>query len=414
MEKIMCDLCTNQIISDLCSDTKHLSIINGRRRIWELSSGWHCTVIGTCLTLSDLRGFARKLNVRTVPEYSVDYQLHGYFVKEADRDNKPGKMINKLLDKRHAISIRKLRKIFTVDALREFWDKSLNDGDIPGPYWAILSHPDTPEELGEQMFADVHMLSHLVGASNRANICKLQEVEEHIVNLDQKFNRQQRQHLKSLESRDETITELRTEIRNIQLAQEISAATPTESSKPYELLHPVPSRHSFSSLHKNIYSLSSELQASNSLIEQADKKVKNLEALVSDLSEENLNLEGAFLRNRQDDDQSISLDLTGQCLLYVGGQRHTVHRLRDLVENWNGKLIHHDGGLESSINELASAVTRADTIVFPIDCVSHSAANKVKCICHQTMKPFITLRTSGVGSFVTGLRDSLKSSSSII
>ena len=189
MEKIMCDLCTNQIISDLCSDTKHLSIINGRRRIWELSSGWHCTVIGTCLTLSDLRGFARKLNVRTVPEYSVDYQLHGYFVKEADRDNKPGKMINKLLDKRHAISIRKLRKMFTVDALREFWDKSLNDGDIPGPYWAILSHPDTPEELREQMFADVHMLSHLVGASNRANICKLQEVEEHIVNLDQKFNR---------------------------------------------------------------------------------------------------------------------------------------------------------------------------------------------------------------------------------
>jgi archaellum component FlaC len=285
---------------------------------------------------------------------------------------------------------------------------SLNDGDIPGPYWAVLSHPATSKELGEQMFADVHMLSHLVGASNRANICKLQEVEEHIANLDQKFNRQQRQHIKSLERRDETIMELRSAIRNIQVTQEISVASSTTSPKPYKLLHPVPTRDSFSSLHKNISHLSGELQASNSHVEQADKKIKDLEILVADLRDENINLERAFLQNGQDDSQASPLDLTGQCLLYVGGQLRTVHRLRDLVEDWNGKFIHHDGGIESSINELASAVTRADTVVFPIDCVSHSAANKVKRLCHQSMKPFITLRTSGVGSFVIGLRDALK------
>ena len=191
----MCNLCTEQIIRDLCTNTEHLMIIKRRKRIWELSSAWHCTVVGTCLTLADLRSFARKLNVHTVPGYSVDYQLHGLFVKEAEHDNKPGKMLNKLLDKRHALSIRKVRAMKEEYELRDFWAKSLDDGDIPGPYWAILSHPSNSEELGEQMFADVHMLSHLVGASNRANISKLQEVQEHIADLDQKFNRQKQHQL---------------------------------------------------------------------------------------------------------------------------------------------------------------------------------------------------------------------------
>ena len=403
----MCDLCTNQTISDLCTDTECLTRVNNRSRIWELSTAWHCTVVGTCLNLSDLRSFARILNVRTVPGYSVDYQLHGLFVKEAEHDNKPGKMLNKLLDKRHALSIRKARSMNTVYALRDFWTRALADGDIPGPYWAILSHPSNSEELGEQMFADVHMLSHLVGASNRANISKLQEVQEHISDLDQKFGRQQRQHIKSLESRDQIISKLRLEIKDIQVTSKVSP-------KPYECLHPLPSPHSFSSLHKNIANLSEKLQACSSVIQKADKRIKDLEALVDELSNENTGLEGAFLQNWQDDSQKGPIDLNGKCLLYVGGQRHTVHRLRNLVHDWNGKFIHHDGGLESSINELASAVTRADTIVFPVDCVSHSAANKVKRLCNQTMKPFITLRTSGVGSFVSGLRDGLKSSSPLI
>jgi hypothetical protein len=333
--------------------------------------------------------------------------LHGLFVKEAGQDNRPGKMLNKLLDKRHVAPIRKVREMSTEHALREFWAKALDDGDIPGPYWAILSHPATSEELGEQMFADVHMLSHLVGASNRANISMLHQVQKQIAYFDQKFGRQQRQHIKSLENRDQIISKLRLEIKGIEVTSIISP-------KPYEFLDPLPSPHSFSSLHKNISELSEKIHESNKIIKKADKRIKGLEALVDELREENTGLEAVFLQTQQDDGHKDPIDLNGQCLLYVGGQRHTVHRLRDLVQDWNGKFIHHDGGLESSINELASAVMRADTIVFPVDCVSHSAANKVKRLCQQTMKPFITLRTSGVGSFVTGLRDGLKSSSPLI
>ena len=46
---------------------------------------------------------------------------------------------------------------------------------------------------------------------------------------------------------------------------------------------------------------------------------------------------------------------------------------------------------------------------FPTDCVSHDAALQVKRLCRQTMKPFVPLRSSGVASFVAGLRNGLDS-----
>jgi len=84
-----------------------------------------------------------------------------------------------------------------------------------------------------------------------------------------------------------------------------------------------------------------------------------------------------------------------------------VPHLRSLVEAWNGQLIHHDGGKERSIDELAGAVVKADAVVFPTDCVSHGAALKVKRLCRQSMKPYFPLRSSGVASLVAGLREGL-------
>ncbi|MEQ9574670.1 MAG: DUF2325 domain-containing protein, partial [Rhodospirillales bacterium] len=110
-----------------------------------------------------------------------------------------------------------------------------------------------------------------------------------------------------------------------------------------------------------------------------------------------------------DCDTSCPFDLGGRSLLYVGGRQQTVHRLKSLVEAWNGHFLHHDGGLEKSINELAGAVVKADAVVFPTDCVSHDAALQVKRLCRQTMKPFVPLRSSGVASFVAGLRHGLES-----
>ncbi len=384
----MCDACDNAVPE---------APSPGRRRIWDLAGGWHCAVIGTCLTLADLRALARKLKVQTVPGFSPDYQLHGFFVKEAENTGKPSKMLNKLLERRHAVAIRRARTLKTVNELTDFWQEALDTGDIPGPYWAILSHPLAPTELCERMFADVHMLSHMVGASNRADIRRLQDMEEAVDLVNAQLQRQRQHHHRKLIEKDAVIAELHQKLRTAQEFPSPTRDVPIANNSDVMIAE---LRHE----NARLSALSADTQTSHAF---AESKIEELESTVHSLRVENATLEQTLANDAPSQEERCPLDLGGRCLLYVGGHQHTVHRLRALVEDWNGRFLHHDGGVERSINELASAVTKADAVVFPTDCISHSAANKVKRLCHQNMKPFVPLRTSGVASFVAGLRDGL-------
>jgi hypothetical protein len=91
--------------------------------------------------------------------------------------------------------------------------------------------------------------------------------------------------------------------------------------------------------------------------------------------------------------------LSGKTLLYVGGRTQQVPKLRKLAEEQGADLLHHDGGLAESSHSLAALASRADAVLFPVDCVSHSAAAKVKRICKQLGKSYFPLRRSGPASF---------------
>jgi hypothetical protein len=92
----------------------------------------------------------------------------------------------------------------------------MRSGEIPGAYWALLSHPFATDAVVKKAFGDLHMLSHLVGAANRAHIRRLRQLEEQIGELAGKVERQQRQLRDGFQARDETIRRL-----NQMLAQRI-------------------------------------------------------------------------------------------------------------------------------------------------------------------------------------------------
>jgi hypothetical protein len=52
---------------------------------------------------------------------------------------------------------------------------------------------------------------------------------------------------------------------------------------------------------------------------------------------------------------------------------------------------------------LPGLISRADYVVFPIDCVSHEAAGVLKRQCRQLAKPFVPVRTSSLASLLSGL-----------
>src|SRR5262249_48852003 len=69
----------------------------------------------------------------------------------------------------------------------------------------LLTHPSSTDALVRKVFGDLHMLSHLVGAANRADIRRLHQLEEEKAALEEKLIRQQRMLHDGLTSRDAKI-----------------------------------------------------------------------------------------------------------------------------------------------------------------------------------------------------------------
>lgn len=382
---------------EACGDIQPLEISSKRRRLWEMTDGWHCSVIGTCLTLSDLRSLGRKLKLQIDEAFPQDYQLHGFFASEAAKHEKAAKLLNKLLDKRHTLAIRRTRQLSDVAEIKAYWDASLDAGDIPGPYWALLSHPLACSKLCERMFADVHMLSHLVGASNRSDIRRLRSLEEVNDQLKERMRRMIIRHRSRLVAKNEALVASEERMQQLRSVSANCHPVIDQSSRNYDPGNVGP---------KVLKAFEESIARADALTREQTKKIEELSVLVEVMHEENHALEQEIVIQKQDEVLECSFDLGGRCLLYVGGRKPAVTRLKALVENWNGEFVHHDGGLEKSISELAGAIVRADAVVFPMDCVSHEAVNKVKRLCQQTMKPYVPLRSCGVGSLIAGLQSS--------
>src|SRR5215831_13502444 len=160
-----------------------------RRRIWEVTNSFHCSIIGTCLTTAELRQILLKVDPAAHKE--ADHELHGRAVQLAGQRGHASKLLQKALDRRHRSAISRFAKARSADGLRALWEGALQRAEIPGAYWAVLTHPETTEGLVRHVFGEVHMLSHVVGAANRADIRRLRELEDENATLRKKVERQQ-------------------------------------------------------------------------------------------------------------------------------------------------------------------------------------------------------------------------------
>ena len=111
----------------------------------------------------------------------------------------------------------------------------------------------------------------------------------------------------------------------------------------------------------------------------------------------------ASSRSHKTDDQPATFDLSGRCILFVGGRKQNIAHLRRLVEGNNGSFAYHDGGMEESMSRLYSLFQRADAVLFPVDCISHAAQTEVKRLCRRWEKPYLPIRRHGVSAFALAL-----------
>jgi len=377
-----------------------------RTQIWDLHPSLHCSIIGTCLSSAELRHLLVRLKVQGA-ETADDHDLHILGVLLAGRSKAGAKHLQKTLDRRHQPSLNQFAKAKDAAAVSALWEDALGRGDIPGAYWALLTHPAATDAMVKDVFGKVHMLSHLVGAANRADIRRLRQLEEDNAALTAKLERQQRQLRDGFTGRDESIRRL-----NDMLARAVSQGATAASFEAAEDVRVV--KDALAELDRRLAHetsrrerLERRLATVSGALNEAERARQRAEGELAALQQELAALEarlGAPLQT-EDGGWPDGLDLHGLTVLYVGGRANQAPQLKGLVESTKGRFLHHDGGIEHNAALLPGLVSRADIAVFPVDCVSHDAAAAVKRACRQLGKRYIPLRTSSLACLLSGLSE---------
>ncbi|HEY0466955.1 MAG TPA: DUF2325 domain-containing protein [Polyangiaceae bacterium] len=383
-----------------------------RRHIWQIQTGMHCSVLGTCLSLSDLYAIARRAHCHIDSKASA-YQIHSWFVDYMASQNDLSKLTDKTLEKRHGRIAQAVRRARTAEELEARWKEHADRGQIAAAYWGAMSHPLCSPDLQWKMFGDIHMLSHLVGSSRTADLCRLERLEMSHTTLESELAELKHDHRALLKERkkleDESVlqrrevehtqrrlTSAKTELATLKAEPLTIVLTERVTVLETELLD---ARTRASTAEASVTEIRSRLADAESSRTLAAEQVQELTA-----ENEALELELQCLVVCPSGERQEELGLCGKKVLYVGGRGNLVQHYRALVERRGGEFLHHDGGIEESLDAVTRSMATVDAVVLPVDCVSHAAWIKVKRACKQFAKQLVVLRSSGLSSFARGIQ----------
>jgi len=262
-----------------------------------------------------------------------------------------------------------------------------------------MTHPDATIDLRRLAFGDVHMLSHLVGASNRADIRRLAALEEECVELKEQSGRQQTRMQEMSAQHEASVRKLEQQLAQLNGQREPAAPSGDEVARLRGTLADGEQKLALHTARRS--------DAERKLQEQ-DASMADLRAAVRHMKEEAqaahaeiAALEQALTQALTPGEEGAALPrLNGQCVLYVGGRPGASAVLSAMVAAAGGELLVHDGGIEDRRGLLAAMLPRAQMVVFPVDCISHNAMHITKLSCARLGIECHPLRTASVASFV--------------
>lgn len=374
-------------------------------KLWHLEHNYHCAIIGTCLTMDEVKKILRQLHIGT--NGLPPYELHTTIVTLISENNFPSKKVQSYLDKKFK-SIVQDTKNMQADELKGFWKAALYCGDMIGAFWAVISHPKSDEEMKRTYYGDIHMLSHMSGASNRADIKRLNRLEKERGSHESekrsweikcnKLTSENNRLLVDAEAHHEQRIDFKNQVNA--LKNSLDHLMILQSTKERQELSSLVSKMTIKlDCQENEMTkyLKKEQQLSKLIAKQKQQIDTGHDELLAYQNEVEY-LQSALTEKTKAQCPLQKLGLCGQSVLYVGGKTNLIPFYRELVEENSGIFIYHDGGLEKNTQDLQQSLSKADVVVFPSSCISHDAYWKIKRTCNKQNKPFQYLKSSGLYS----------------
>lgn len=383
-----------------------------RPKLWELDEKHHCPVIGTCLTLEELKKVARKGGFSG--KSFEPYRLHVEAVSLSCSRNATAEAMHKLLERKFSLDLARFNRLRSDAEVLSLWKWHLERGEVAGPMWAVLTHKAASKETRNAVYADVHMLSHQVGAGQAADVRRLENLErEHAV--------LRAAHAALKESETETAYANQALGRELKDARGATRALAEEAEALRQRLHTFESGQAMVSLGRRLFL--AEAQAARAT--ELEARLKAMEQRVGQLRADKVRLARELEEASAERDalerlwvgeakpasemscngacEQCDHRLQGRCVLCVGGRTPLLPQYRQLAERLGVRLIHHDGGKEEALARLPELLNASDAVICPTDCVGHLAYYQLKKHCKQSGKPCVLAKSSGVAGFAAAL-----------
>lgn len=392
-----------------------------RKKIWEIEPCYKCALIGLCLNHADLKKLSRE-RIYDLDAGMEEYRLHSCFIHIADQENEKGRSLHKYLEKKFKANTKKYLLATSDQELLQLWQEDLAKGEVAAAWWGIISHPLISADLTAQLYGIVHMFSHQAARNWHAsrlqaseNKSKMHMLKEVMASDRQQYRREKKQWQKELAALRQALSEQASQQKELPHLRQNSLAKTRQEAPARQAQSRKTNEQAL------LTSLQEELAENKRLLAIAEERLAQQEQLLQENQrlQDHLNGEIALLESlfRQHEGNSSlchncadhntekcpGMDLCGKTVLYVGGLHKMVPHYRQLVEQYGGRFIHHDGGREASRNLLPKMLISADAVLCPIDCISHDACTQVKKMCKRYQKPFVPMRSSGLSSLAKGL-----------
>lgn len=386
------------------------SILHSRRPLWDIDGRFHCGLIGTCAPLDDLRRICRRAGIQFQTRVT-DYELHHAFVALADRPGYAIRLLQRRLDARHRASLRRFAAAEDARALRKLWEAASTEGDIAGAYWALLTHPLADSDLCDCAAGELHMLSHAAAAARSAELRRIDHLQRRQRVLEQALREARQQATErqtlvaALQQRAAAATRMEADLVRLQhrLTQLENGEALTLARTRNEDLAATLAQARLTA-ERQTATAHNWMQRYRTLQQTADETARELAAISAERDSLEQLLQTSTRHCAQDCSSDCShFDLCRRRILYVGGRPSLGPHFRQVVEQANGELLQHDGGREEADAALAALLPRADAVLCPADCISHSAMQRIKRLCKQQAKTFVVLRSASLSAFVRGL-----------
>lgn len=373
-----------------------------RKRLWELEEKCYCSLVGVCFEVDELRQMLDR--ILGLPKGVSDYDVHVTAVHLCEKRTPFAELLQRELERRYALVLKRFRAAKTADHVLALWHESLHGPQVRGALWAAWTHPHSDPMVVSQVYADIHMLQHQLGSAQRREQGQVHKLEQEHLKLAGELASIQQRFTAFRMEKAATIDSLRVQLqaRNEEIQRQ-NAELQRLGAIAEKMEYPARLLHELAATQQRL------LLTEARMGEQSAREAAQL-AELDEMRRENSRLEEALQRvlianaaSTADMPKVPVSDLSGRCVLCVGGRTSAIDIYRGMVERMGGRFVHHDGGMEESIHRLESSIAGADAVICQAGCLNHNAYWLVKDMCKKTGKPCFYARKPSVSAFLGGL-----------